>query len=264
MSDRILLGASRRTFDECLTLAKTYHVGMELQAFAYPDVLDGDWQTLVNDYCAALNGLPGEIALHGPFLDMASGSPDSLIRAVVRQRLEHSLEIAARLSARTVVFHPNFIASIHNEPYRNQWTDRQVDFWGPLAERGRELGLTLALENMWEFDPYIIQEVLRQINSPALMACIDVGHTRLFSSVDLDTWLNVMSPYLIHLHLNNNLGVVDEHRGLDDGVINYAEVLPKLRALPLHPAFSLEIEKPEDIRRSLRFLELPRRVVLQD
>ncbi len=261
MSDRILLGASRRTFYECLTLAKAREVGLELQAFAYPDVLDGDWQALVKEYNIALAGLPGEIALHGPFLDMASGSPDSLIREVVRQRLEHSLEIAAMLSARTVVFHPNFIASIHNEPYRNQWTGRQVDFWGPLAERAQALGVTMALENMWEFDPYIIQEVLRQINSPALMACIDVGHTRLFSSIALDTWLDVMGPYLIHLHLNNNLGVVDEHRGLDDGVINYQEIVPKLRALPLHPAFSLEIEKPEDIRRSLRYLELPRRLV---
>jgi sugar phosphate isomerase/epimerase len=99
--------------------------------------------------------------------------------------------------------------------------------------------------------------VLRQIDSPALMACVDVGHTHLFSSIDLDTWLDVMAPYLIHVHLNNNLGKVDEHLSLDAGVIDYEEVLPKLRALPLRPAFSLEIEDVADIRRSLPYLELP-------
>ncbi len=257
MVDRILLGASRRTFTECLELAREVGVGLELQAFAYPDVLDGDWKELVEEYQMALDGLPGELAMHGPFLDMASGSPDPLIREVVRQRLEHSLEISAMLDARTIVFHPNFIASIHNERYRSQWTDRQTDFWAPLAERAQGLGLVIALENMWEFDPYIIQEVLRQIDSPALRACIDVGHTQLFSSIDLDNWLEVMAPYLVHLHLNNNLGKVDEHLAFDDGVINYEEVMPKLRALPLHPAFSLEIEQVADIRRSLRYLELP-------
>jgi sugar phosphate isomerase/epimerase len=255
--DRVLLGASRRTFNDALDLAREVGVGLELQAFAYPDVLDGDWKELVEEYQMALEGLPGELAMHGPFLDMASGSPDPLIRDVVRQRLEHSLEIGAMLSARTIVFHPNFIASIHNERYRIQWTDRQIEFWAPLAERAQGLGLVIALENMWEFDPYIIEEVLRQIDSPALMACVDIGHTQLFSAIDLDTWLEVMAPYLIHLHLNNNLGKVDEHLSFDAGIINYEDVLPKLRALPLHPAFSLEMEEVADIRRSLPYLELP-------
>ncbi len=259
MTDRVLLGASRRTFYECLDIAKEYEIGLELQAFAYPDAFDGDWRTLVDEYRTALVDLPGEIALHGPFMDMSSGSPDSLIRNAVQQRLEQALDIAAMLSARTVVFHANFIASIHNDGYRSDWTMRQVDFWGPLAERARSMGLMLALENMWEFDPYIIHAVLQKVDSPALAACLDVGHACLFSSIDLDTWLDVMAPYLVHTHLNNNLGVIDEHHAFDDGVIDYNVVLPKLRDLPLHPAFSLEIEHIDDIRRSLPYLQLPRR-----
>jgi sugar phosphate isomerase/epimerase len=258
VTDRVLLGASLRTFYECLDLAKENEVGLEVQAFAYPDVLDGDWRGLVEEYRTALADLPGELAMHGPFLDMASGSPDSLVRNAVQQRLEQSLEIAAMLSAHTVVFHANFIATIRNQRYRTDWTARQVEFWGPLAERAQGLGLTLALENMWEFDPYIIQEVLRQVDSPALMACLDVGHAMLFSSIDLDTWLEVMAPFLVHTHLNNNLGEIDEHLAFDDGVLDYHEVLRKLRDMPLHPAFSLEIERVDDIRRSLPYLQLPR------
>jgi sugar phosphate isomerase/epimerase len=230
---------------------------MEIQAFAYPDVLDGDWEALVNHYRKALVVLPGERAMHGPFIDMASASPDQLIRAVVRQRIKHALEIATRLEAKTVVFHANFIAAIRSESYRQEWLGYQIDFWTPMAEYAAQLGITLALENMWEFDPQIIGELLRTVNLPSLRACLDVGHASLFSDIPLASWLDVLSPYLVHTHLNNNLGQVDEHRAFDDGVIDYRLVLSTLRALPRPPAFSLEITEPEAIQRSLHYLHLP-------
>ncbi len=257
MADRILLGASLHTFDRCLKLACQYGVGLEMQAFAYPDVLDGDWEALLDHYQRAITALPGERAMHGPFIDMASGSPDPLIRAVVRKRATHALEIAARLAVKTIIFHANFIANIRSDAYRQEWIAIEVEFWTPLAERAASLGITLALENMWEFDPHIIGDVLHHANQPNLRACLDVGHATLFSDVPLESWLETLSPYLVHLHLNNNLGVIDEHRGFDDGVLDYKQVLPLLRSLPSQPAFSLEIGDPDAIRRSLRYLQLP-------
>ncbi len=257
MPDRILLGASLHTFDDCLQLARQFGVGLELQAFAYPDVLEDDWEGLLKTYQRALIDLPGERAMHGPFLDMSSGSPDPRIREVVQRRFSHAIEIADRLQIPTVVFHANFIASIRNDAYRREWTLAQIEFWGPLAERALRLGITLALENMWEFDPNIIGGVLSELHSPSLMACLDVGHASLFSDVPLRVWLDTLAPYLVHLHLNNNLGQVDEHLAFDDGVLDYHQVLPMLRALPNHPAFSLEIGEVEAIRRSLSYLHLP-------
>ena len=257
MADRVLFCASRRTFDDCLKLACDTGAGMEIQAFAYPDVLDGDWKALVAQYQQQLVVLPGERAMHGPFIDMASASPDQLIRAVVKQRIKHALEIATRLEVKTVVFHANFIAAIRSEIYRREWLGYQIDFWAPMAEYAGHLGVTLALENMWEFDPQIIGELLRAVNLPYLRACLDVGHASLFSDIPLDGWLNVLSPYLVHTHLNNNLGQIDEHRAFDDGVIDYRLVLSTLRALPRPPAFSLEITDPEAIQRSVPYLQLP-------
>src|SRR5262245_23730585 len=105
MVDRVLLGASHRTFYECLDIAQEHGIGIEIQAFAYPDVLEGEWPALVEEYRNALENVHGELAMHGPFLDMASGSPDPLIRKVVRRRIEQSLEIGAMLDVRTIVFH---------------------------------------------------------------------------------------------------------------------------------------------------------------
>jgi sugar phosphate isomerase/epimerase len=257
VSDRVLLCAKHHNFDACVALAAEHGIGIEVQTFAYPDVLDGDWQALVQQYTPALRGLSGEIAMHGPFLDMASGSPDKRIDQVVRERIEHALDIAAQLGARTIVFHANFIASMRNIEYRTGWTERQIEFWRPLAERAWDAGQVIALENMWEFDPDIIGDVLRRVDRPGLQACVDIGHTRLFSDIPLETWVKNLDSYIAHVHINNNSGVVDEHHALTDGVLPYPAILRCLRSLPKPPAFSLEIERVEDMVRSLPLLHLP-------
>jgi sugar phosphate isomerase/epimerase len=259
VTDRVLVCAKRHNFDECVSLAKEYGTGVEVQTFAYPNVLDGDWEDLLKQYQKRLRTISGTIAMHGPFLDMASGSPDPLIDQVVRQRVQHALHIAEELNARTVVFHANFIATIRNKEYRTGWTERQITFWAPLAEQVWErAGIVIALENMWEFDPNIIGDVLRNLRLPGLQACLDVGHSYLFSDVGLEAWLSSLDGYITHVHLNNNGGDVDEHRALMDGVLDYETILPSLRRLSNNPAFSLEIERVEDIVRSLPLFDLPR------
>ena len=113
---------------------------------------------------------------------------------------------------------------------------------------------------MWEFDPTIISDLLNELDHPYLKACIDVGHANLFSDPDIsiDDWLEKMGPWIIEFHLNNNNGVVDEHHGFDweQGVLDYAEILPKLRALPSEPVMVLEMDRLVDMKSSLRYFEL--------
>jgi sugar phosphate isomerase/epimerase len=256
VADRVLFCAKHRNFQACIDLACDHGAGIEVQTFAYPTALDTDWKTLVQHYQQALRHVPGEIAMHGPFMDMASGSLDPWIDQVVRQRVEQALDIAAELGAVNVIFHANFIASMRNIEYRIGWTDRQVTFWGPLAERARELGQVIALENMWEFDPDIIRDVITKVDMPSLQACLDIGHTRLFSEVPARDWIASLNGHLVHAHLNNNEGVVDVHHALVDGVLDYKPLLESLRQLPNPPAFSLEIEQIDDIIRSLPLLNI--------
>jgi sugar phosphate isomerase/epimerase len=109
---------------------------------------------------------------------------------------------------------------------------------------------------MWEYDPALIGDVLRQVNSPSLIACLDVGHVHLFSEVPFKNWLVDLDGYIQYSHLNNNGGRVDEHRGFDDGVLDYKSILPMLRSLPIQPLMSLEIESAAAMRRSLPFLDI--------
>lgn len=254
--DKVLLACDHHNFDECLELANEHGLGLEIQTFAYPDALDNhpEWFPI---YKAKLRDFEGERSMHGAFMDMTSASLDPKIVAVTRDRYMQNLELAARLDAHTIVFHANYLTNMRNLPFRRAWTERQVSFWLRMSETAAAIGIRLALENMWEYDSGLIGDVLKQVNSPWLISCLDVGHVHLFSEVPFKSWLADLDGYVQYTHLNNNGGRVDEHRGFDDGVLDYKAILPMLRDLPAPPLMSLEIESAAAMRRSLPYLDLP-------
>lgn len=260
MVDRVLLSASRHNIIECIELAQEYGLGLEVMAFAFPDVLDGDWRKELQAYRSYVADVPGDITMHGPFLDMVSGSLDPRITAVCAARVSHAIRIAAELGAKQVVFHANFIGALHNLPYRTGWHKRGVAFWAPIAEYAEQHDLTILIENMWEFDPTIIADLLSEINHPNLRACLDVGHAHLFSDevYTFGYWLHTMKPWLAEIHMNNNDGVLDEHHGFnwEKGALDYHELLPRIRAVNPELDLVLEMDDVEDMRDSLSYFRI--------
>ena len=260
MADRVLVSAERSNIEDCIGLAMEYGLGVELMAFAYPDVLDGNWKHELDTYRSILHTIPGPISLHGPFLDMASGSPDEQVNLLSASRYRHVIHIAAELGAEVVVLHANFIGSLHNVSYREGWHKRNVPYWQSIAEYAAYRGVFVALENMWEYEPNILADILREVDHPHLRACLDIGHAMLFgdSGYKLEDWLAKISPWLIHVHMNNNNGVIDEHHGFDweHGVLDYTKILPLLRSLAQSPNLVLEMHTTQDMRDSLHYFEL--------
>jgi len=256
--DRVLLSAGQHNIEECIDLALNFNLGIEVMAFAFPAVLDGDWEGTLATYRKMLRPVPGLLTMHGPFMDMAPGSPDHQIEQITVERYQQAIRIASELRAEVIVFHANFIAAIHNIEYRVGWHKRNLDFWARMAAYAERYGVTLAVENMWEFDPYIITDILKEVNHPYLRACLDVGHANLFSDEEFpfSLWLETVQPWLIHTHMNNNNGKIDVHHGLHDGVLDYHRVLEQIRSLPNPPTITLEMDKVSDMRASLYFLQL--------
>ena len=256
---RILLATYQRDIAGHYELAQAHQAGLELQVYGYDtDLLDSGWREMVAEHKALLRDFQGELAIHGAFYNLSPASPDRRIVALTRERYLLNLDIAAELGARNVVFHTDFLPIVRNPAYRPDWTKRQVEFWVPMAEEAAQRGVVVALENMWEPEAGIICDVLDQVDSPHLSACIDVGHVYLFSDyVPLETWIERMSRRLVHCHLNNHRGFFDEHLPIDfpGGVIDYKQaVLPLLNALPNPPAFVLEMDELEYLEKSLRYL----------
>ncbi len=256
MVDRVLLSASPRNIEECVELAQEHGLGIEMMAFAYPDVLDGDVGSLVTHYRRLLSTVPGMLSMHGPFMDMAPGSPDRHINQICIERYQHAIRIAAELNVGLIVFHANFIAAIHTVEYRMGWHNRNLNFWAPMADYARQHGVTIAVENMWEFDPYIIGDVVREIAHPNLRCCLDVGHAHLFGEGPFEEWLEALEPMLIHTHMNNNDGKIDIHMGFPHGVLDYHQILERIRALPNPPSITLEMDEVDFMKASLPYLDL--------
>jgi sugar phosphate isomerase/epimerase len=257
--ERILLATYQKDITPHYELARAHGAGLELQVYGYDtDLLDGDWRELLDQHQALLQGLDGELAVHGAFRELSPASMDQRIVALTRERYTLNLDIAAELGARHLVFHTDFMPIVRNPAYRPGWTERQVEFWEPMAEEAAKRGVVIVLENMWEPDPDVIGDVLDQVDSPHLCACLDVGHVYLFSDyLPLETWVERISHRLVHCHMNNHRGFFDEHLPLDlpGGVIDYKrDVLPLLRALPNQPTLVLEMDEIEYLESSLRYL----------
>jgi sugar phosphate isomerase/epimerase len=256
VTDQELLSAGRHNIEACVQLAQAYGLGIEVMAFAFPDVLEGDWQSLVIEYAHHLRYVPGKLAMHGPFMDMAPGSPDPLVNQVCIERYQHAIRIAADLGVELIVFHANFIANIHTMEYRMGWHRRNLNFWGPMADYARRHGVMLAVENMWEYDPYIIGDVIKELAHPNLRACLDVGHAHLFGETAFDEWLVALDGMIVHTHMNNNDGKIDIHMGLNHGALDYHTLLPHIRALSPQPSITLEMDDVTLMKASLSYLEL--------
>lgn len=257
VKDKVLLSANKYNFAECVQLAQEFNLGIEVMTFAFPDVLDGNWEELLAEYKALLSNID-LISVHGPFMDMAAGSPDERINELCRQRYKHGIHIAAELNSRILVVHANFIGSLHNTIYREGWHKRNVSFWSEMADYAQKYDVQIALENMWEYDPTILSDLLSDVDHPYLKTCLDVGHAHLFSDYNytLQNWLEKLEPWLIHSHMNNNDGKVDVHHGFryESGVLNYHEILKMFKNLKNQPTIVLEMDKVEDMRDSLPYL----------
>ncbi|WP_376790375.1 TIM barrel protein [Thermoflexus sp.] len=155
--------------------AEMHSLGLELQEFAQPEILDGEWRGLLHRYRQALAEFSGPISLHGPFVDLFSGSVDPRIAAVAMDRYRQSLEIAAELGAWLVNFHLNYNPLVDESSYRPRWLERQVGFWATLALEAQAMGIRIALENMWEPDPFLQVEVIQKVSHFHVGACLDNG-----------------------------------------------------------------------------------------
>lgn len=260
MTDIVSVSAGRHNLHAAVDLALEFGLGVEIMQFASPDILDGNLLGTAGDVKRALAKVKGPLSLHGPFFDMSPGSVDEKVNDLVRLRYTQALHTAAELGARRMVVHANFIASMRNDFYRRGWHARNVAFWADFAETARAYDVTILIENMWEFDPFIIADVLREVDHPYLAACLDVGHAFLFTdpAFSFSDWVRIWKPWLVHTHLNNNNGLLDEHFGLDyvHGAMNFHEILPILRALSSKPWMVMEMDKVSDMRASLPYFEL--------
>lgn len=191
--------------------------------------------------------------IHGPFLDLNPGSSDSQIRVVSQERCRQLLALIPPLAPQVIVFHAAFDPLFYGERAAI-WLEQSAETWLPVVEAVEKAGTRIALENVLERTPEMIQELLLKVNSPSLGMCLDIGHAHIFSPVPLPDWVSSLGSRIFELHLHDNHGQQDEHLALGEGTIDIQGVLKAVQNEGISPALTIEALNEEHVMLSLQRL----------
>jgi sugar phosphate isomerase/epimerase len=81
---------------------------LEIQDFYNSNLLDEDWQPLLRQAKALLDGYTGRLGIHGPTQGLPLIAFDNRVRRLVQDRLKQALDVCAELGATHMVLHSPF------------------------------------------------------------------------------------------------------------------------------------------------------------
>ena len=169
------------------------------------------------------------ISVHAPLgnASLASCNP-GIWRESMREHGE-VIELAAEIGATVVVVHPGDLRDRRLEHVA--WLHLAAAL-SQLTEAASTCGITLALENCGKYlgsldeSPAQLKQMLAEVSSPQLRACLDVGHAAV--NRNLDEIVGLLGPEIVHVHLHDNDGSGDQHLPMGWGSIDFNAVLPVL------------------------------------
>ncbi len=220
------------------------------------DMVGPDWH---RDMALRLRDEGLTPSLHLPFFDLQPGSADNLVRAACRDRLCRAMDVAAIYQPAHLVGHVKYDHLLYMRSYE-QWLDRAADTWNAMLAAWPEHP-PLYLENTFEPDPATVAGVaqrLREEHGDRVGLCLDIGHWYSFSEGvkrgNLVEWLDSFAPLLKHLHLHDNDGSMDQHKGLGQGGIPWEDFFDGLRCRGLTPSVTFEPHSEDAFLAAMAFV----------
>ena len=181
-------------------------------------------------------------SMHGPFLETNLGSYLDEIMRLSRKRASACLKLSARIGADPVVLHPGYSFFRKLKEFDAGLRDRFLNELKGIAAEARDLGVQVALENV--FMSYFYFQNLDEFNgiveaAPGIGVALDIGHAFISkrAAKDPDPEGSILEDvrrmgieHLFHVHLHNNDGTRDDH-DFNEGSIDMARVLSGLNDL---------------------------------
>jgi len=205
-----------------------------------------DLLRLVRDRC-------GSISFHGPFNDMTPGGLDEAFRRLTVERIHQTLDIAEEVRPEIVLFHAGYDRKRYDGRW-DIWLEQSLKTWkGDVLGRIKGNHLTIALENVFEEAPFMIRELLKEIDHPSFRFCLDSAHATVFSSMSCYEWLEEMYPFIGEMHFHNtSRRDRDEHNRLSHGIIDFPRILRRIKELGIRPLITLEIHDEAGLLESMK------------
>jgi sugar phosphate isomerase/epimerase len=203
------------------------------------------------------NGL--EFTVHAPFVDINIASPNPELRRVMLRRLEKSMRYARQLRSRQWVFHSGWKSGI-SEFYPN--LDWQINLRSvrTLVTLARKLGVDISLENTPEPFSFLVKRMqdfalfYSELGSQFdIDMTLDVAHAN--TNGQIFGFLEKFGSKISHMHISDNEGKYDSHKGLGYGKINWEEVAAALKKIKYKGTIVLEsVDHVEESLQKMREL----------
>lgn len=168
-----------------------------------------------------------EATVHGPFHGINLGSQDSHQREFSLKALLSGLEAARTFRSPIMVMHSGYLPQ-YSPGSREKWMAHFVSGLDQLLERASELEVRIALENTYEQDTGLFQEIFEHFPTPVLGMCLDAAHATCYGRVHPATWSLNFADRICHLHLSDNDGREDLHWELGRGVVDVRAIVAPL------------------------------------
>jgi sugar phosphate isomerase/epimerase len=192
------------------------------------------------------------ITIHSPFMDLSPGAVDKKVREITMSRFSAILDFADILNPRTVVFHSGYDKWKFDSRV-DIWLEGCVETWKPLNKRADEMGILIAIENIFEDEPSHLKILMEEIKSDNFGICFDAGHFNLFSKITLSEWLEIIKPYIKELHLHDNRKTADDHLAIGEGNFDFNTLFDELRGREC--VYTIESHSVEGVKKSLERLK---------
>ena len=237
---------------EQLQLCGDFGVALEINDFFEPGLLDDKDGLIrvIEEYKKV--DIPKGSTMHGVFFDISIASRDERIRNISRERMMGSMDIARDLGLKSVVFHVNYNSMLESEGFDENFVDMTVTFLKKLLIKYPDI--EIYVENMFETDPHILVAIAKGLSEYKNFGiCLDWAHAVVFGG-GVKNWVQELSGYIRHIHINDNDLKSDLHLAVGRGKINWQEFLDYYHQYFTKCSVLVETEEVNSQRESLEYL----------
>ena len=184
--------------------------------------------------------------------DFDKEQPFTFTQEVIDQ-LRREIEATAILGAKYIVIHPLKISFKHKDKEKDFY--KNVEEFSKITPILQEFDIKNCMENLCSRDALsnkfsqtgcsTPEDMIKYIdalnrNCNNYCACLDVGHSNLIELNPADA-VRKLNDKLKILHVNDNNGILDQHKPIGMGIIDWKDFAKSLKEIDYQGVFSLEV-----------------------
>lgn len=225
------------TIDEnAQVFAQQHGFGLEIAEFCTPWFLDTEFD-IIDPVVREKMECSDRFVLHAPFSEIFPCAIDPKVREVAAERYRQVIQVAGQYGIQKIVVHAGYNPRIY---FPIWYTEQSVRFWKEFVNEIPQ-DMVFCLENVFEEEPEMLEQIIREVDDPRIRMCLDVGHVNAYSGISVFEWLEKCADLVAHFHIHNNDTTKDTHSQLTDGTIPMKGLLALIETKCQNATLTLEL-----------------------